>query len=831
MRLLTLTFFFGLFSCLAFGQNSALSFDGGEEFLTIPHDDAYNIGDNFTVEAWIFAQAWTDQSWQGSIVAKDAHGAGVQRGFAFRCGSNGALSFVMAASDWQEAVTGSVMNTNQWHHVAAVVGNGTITLYIDGQPSADHAYTGAPSHGTDLDLHIGSSAGFGGRFFNGVIDEVRIWNTARTQTELVNNSTMDLTGSEPNLVFYLPLNEGTGTSAGDISPNGSTANFNEMDETNWVTGYTLPNYDISVQSVSGVDVVNMIDRPVKMKVGLQNTGTEVISNIDLAVSIDGELYNTETVSSAINAGDLLNYEFILPVDLIGKTDPVITVEASQADDGNVLNNIGTLALKTGSSSNVIVADEQFFNVGTQNNAVKMTLPNDLHRYEQILLNIDLTCPTGGCGDWDVLADLKAITGAGTFELARYITPYGIACGGWQVDVTDFKSVLGGEIEFITNITVFTQAGWLVNMSMDLIDNNPQDTYSNISKMWEESYHVYGDPGIEDDLSAVALPVMNNTETNHVRMTITGHGQGNTNNAAEFYNVTHNLNVDGSPFANHNLWKDNCDDNPCSNQSGNWLFPRAGWCPGEAVIPFVINTTAQAAAGSTVMMDYEFQDYTNLLNTGYNNSTHTEPYYRLYSYFIENSSTKYIDFRNLAADNVMADSDDTGTIPEAVVTFTNNGLEDLNDFTINIFYDGMMVATETFNEAVAVGASVEKTITLNIPTTSSDALFAEVSNTSDDNPGDNVVKTSITTSTNQLIADYAFEAFPNPTSTGQLSFRFDQFWNGSTVNVYHANGVLVNTIELSNDMATIQLTERGVYLYTLVHPTEGTSHTGKVVFLD
>jgi len=114
-------------------------------------------------------------------------------------------------------------------------------------------------------------------------------------------------------------------------------------------------------------------------------------------------------------------------------DPVIEVVASHPNDQNALNNAQTLNITTGSSSSIIVSDKVLHKNGEQFNSIQLNIPNDLHRYEQVLLNIDLSCPTGGCGTWDVLSDLKAVTSSGTYEIARYITPYGIACGGWVVD--------------------------------------------------------------------------------------------------------------------------------------------------------------------------------------------------------------------------------------------------------------------------------------------------------------------------------------------------------------------------------------------------------------
>jgi len=826
MKHLYLFVFCLLSSASLIAQNSALSFDGDSEFLSVPHNDDFNIGDGFTIEAWIFAEAWQPGQFQGSIVAKDNQDP--DRGFAFRCGDNGILSFVMSVDNtWEEAFTGQLMNLNQWHHVAAVVDGGEIRLYIDGQPTASHSFSGNPSHSTDLPINIGASPGFGSRHFIGVLDEVRIWNDARSQSELLDNMTADLSGAEANLVAYFPMNEGMGTVTNDLSSNSSQAQFNDMDESNWVEGYTLPDFDVSVQDVFGVDVVNMIDRPIKLSTDVQNTGTSPISDIELELWLNGEFYITETITESIEPGDVFTHQFSVPLDLVGLTDPEIEVMASHPNDGNSLNNTGSLAVKTGSSDNIIISDMGFHNLGQQLNAIKMTLPNDLHRYEQILLNIDLACPAGGCGPWDVLADLKAITASGTYEIARYVTPYGIACGGWVVDITDFKSVLGGELEFQTNIIVYTNQGWLLDMSVDLIDNNITDTYTQLSDLWESPYHVYGDPGINDDLEPVTINFADNTESSHVRMTISGHGQGNTNNAAEFFEVNHNLNVDGAPFHNHHLWKADCASNPCDNQAGTWLFSRAGWCPGQEVIPYIIDTDGVTEAGGTISLDYELQDYTNLLNTGYDGSSHTEPYYRIYSYIIESSSTPYAEYRNLLAESVDA-SFSGNSLDGVTVSIGNDGFETLNGFMINIFHNNELIFSEDYNDEVAVGASVEKAIQINsqVDISESNVIFAEVINELDDNPGDNVVRNSLPTNTVDLKAEYPFELFPNPTIDGQVSLKYDAFWHGSFINIYANDGSRVQTLKVDGQNESLSLPSSGMYFYVVRH-RDGYQLEGKI----
>ena len=44
-------------------QNTALRFDGVSEYITIANKPILNVGDTYTIEAWIFAENWKAQSW------------------------------------------------------------------------------------------------------------------------------------------------------------------------------------------------------------------------------------------------------------------------------------------------------------------------------------------------------------------------------------------------------------------------------------------------------------------------------------------------------------------------------------------------------------------------------------------------------------------------------------------------------------------------------------------------------------------------------------------------------------------------------------------------
>jgi hypothetical protein len=84
------------------------------------------------------------------------------------------------------------------------------------------------------------------------------------------------------------------------------------------------------------------------------------------------------------------------------------------------------------------------------------------------------------------------------------------------------------------------------------------------------------------------------------------------NAAEFYDATHHIWVNGvQTFEQHN-WYD-CNPNPdgCQPQNGTWYYNRAGWCPGTIAQWYDYNMTPYVA-GQNVELKYIFyENYVDL----------------------------------------------------------------------------------------------------------------------------------------------------------------------------------------------------------------------------
>ena len=823
-------------------QNTAVQLDGNSEYITVPHKDNQNIADNFTVEAWIFANEWTSEIWRGSIVNKDNQGP--DRGFGFRCGDNGKLSFVIAVDNsWFETFTPALMNVKQWHHVAGVVSNSKVKLYVDGQEVASNTFDGIPS-ALPEDLYIGASTGFEGRNFNGIIDEVRIWQVARTQQQIADASTMDLSGGEDGLALYLPMNDGSGSTISNLVDANCNGVGVGVGDDNWVDGYTLPDFDVSVQAISGLDRINMKTRPIKISVIVQNVGTNDIDGFDINISVDGEIALQEAANVSVPAGSVIEYTLLTPLDLTENEAAELEATVSHPEDANSLNNTTSISVDNSQGNTVQIFNQRQHNFGGagQNHFSTILLPTDLSEYVQILLHISLECPSTGCDPWDQPAKITAVTPKGNFEIARYITPYGKGCGPWTIDVTDFKDVLGGKVDYNSYIQVWGSSGWLANAELEFVEGEDDTPFSKMTTLWNMDYQVYGDPNISHDITPTTVVSDPISESSHIRMQVTGHGQGNTNNAAEFYNVTHSIKVDNTMIDEHHLWKDDCATNSCDDQAGTWLFSRAGWCPGQEVQPSIFDTSDKINPGTEAAIDYVLQDYTNQLNTGYNDSGHTEPHYRLHGFFVEESSERYEELTNLRLDVLTVD--ESGSDLSLLVGATNTGSTYIGEFTLRLFVNNIMVIEDPLSFDLDPGEGGAFDIGERLTMLENDGaipappyvIVAEASYDGDENPGDNLLKTvrTGTVSAVDLNENSLFEVNPNPSSR-EIQIDFGSTLFEGQLFIYTSDGQLVNTLDvdkqtINNQTISVQVENQGAYLLKAID-LEGTISIKKVIVIE
>jgi hypothetical protein len=162
----------------------ALSFDGVNDYVSIPHYDALQPA-QITVDAWIKGDPL--QGGPLSLVVDKSHGFGDFTGWVFQIdGNSGSIYFHYGdGSDFPGVNSTSNVLDDDWHFVAAAVGGGMMKLYVDGVLEDSDAYSGTPA-GNTRPVNIGAAWGGGTfqRFFRGLIDEVEIYDRVLSADEI-----------------------------------------------------------------------------------------------------------------------------------------------------------------------------------------------------------------------------------------------------------------------------------------------------------------------------------------------------------------------------------------------------------------------------------------------------------------------------------------------------------------------------------------------------------------------------------------------------------------------------------------------------------------------
>ena len=229
------------------GVQNALFFDGADDYVDCGTDASLNITGDITIEAWIYSTRPNQNNWR-RIVEKDwatsyflGSGDGsTTNAIAFCMDANGSTVNVLQTSD-------NVIAPNEWHHVAGTWDGSTLSIYVDGILEASMPWSN-PADGSLNSTLIARYYGSGPYNFQGYMDEIRIWNVARTQAEIRTDMHRELQfpSSETNLVAYYKFNQTTGTLLPDKSSNSNNGTLINMDPpTDWIASSApIPYYTL-----------------------------------------------------------------------------------------------------------------------------------------------------------------------------------------------------------------------------------------------------------------------------------------------------------------------------------------------------------------------------------------------------------------------------------------------------------------------------------------------------------------------------------------------------------------------------------------------------------
>ncbi len=153
--------------------DGALSFKGDDDYISLLALDP-NSG-AMTITAWVKADSSYAEDWPGIVFNRGASAAGIslldtELRYHWNGGNYG----------WSSGLN---VTLGEWAFVALVVEPSQATLYVDGNSATNTVSHSPEAFDVDDELRIGSDGGTG-RFFDGGIDDVRIYNYALTSSEI-----------------------------------------------------------------------------------------------------------------------------------------------------------------------------------------------------------------------------------------------------------------------------------------------------------------------------------------------------------------------------------------------------------------------------------------------------------------------------------------------------------------------------------------------------------------------------------------------------------------------------------------------------------------------
>jgi hypothetical protein len=157
----------------------ALSFNGVNQKVSIPETPSLRFGSgNFAITVWMKSNV-SQRQWMVS------HYSGANPGWG--CGvvdtSGKADFFTRSSAGTTEVISSRVITDGQWHFVVCQRVGNEFRIYIDGVLDASQTFAHTSVDNT-ASLAIGEEANYNRQWFNGIIDEVRIYNRALSDAEI-----------------------------------------------------------------------------------------------------------------------------------------------------------------------------------------------------------------------------------------------------------------------------------------------------------------------------------------------------------------------------------------------------------------------------------------------------------------------------------------------------------------------------------------------------------------------------------------------------------------------------------------------------------------------
>ncbi|MDP3830477.1 MAG: LamG-like jellyroll fold domain-containing protein, partial [Ignavibacteriaceae bacterium] len=187
----------------------ALKFNGTSDYVNIPYSSNFDVGaSNFTIEAWVKRSVLNVRH---NILERNA----LDKVITLYVGDDNKIY----ATTYGGSVSSTGIVSNQtvgtnWTHIAIVRDGTTHNLYVNG--TLDNTLVGTlRNFNVEAPFNIGRWPG-GGFYFNGMLDEIKIWDVARSEADIKANMFKE-NNTAFRLKAYYKMSDGLGTTLSDNS--------------------------------------------------------------------------------------------------------------------------------------------------------------------------------------------------------------------------------------------------------------------------------------------------------------------------------------------------------------------------------------------------------------------------------------------------------------------------------------------------------------------------------------------------------------------------------------------------------------------------------------
>ena len=192
--------------------------------------------------------------------------------------------------------------------------------------------------------------------------------------------------------------------------------------------------------------------PMILKVYGSDVHKEITAKVtgDFEISVNGTDYSETVTIPAEEVNTSVSINIRCSPSEKGELKGTITISGENIET----KTVSLLAYATDMVQVSVFSNERiaFGNGYSQSITKTVNFPVAQEDVQKMIMYIKLRCPDEGCNKWDMYANIniKDPESGEWLEMGRYITPYGVdnsqRTKGFEIDVTDFKSLLTGSVE-------------------------------------------------------------------------------------------------------------------------------------------------------------------------------------------------------------------------------------------------------------------------------------------------------------------------------------------------------------------------------------------------